>query len=304
MKSIERSLFIMNLQRAVAIILVLCGAASYGFLSPMIKLAYNQGFGVQQITLTQVTISCIMIWLFVIFHRKSWQNPFKGPWIKLGLIGVFGLAMTTFLFNMCLTYLDVSFAIVLLFQFTWITVLMNCISQKRWPRAQEVWAVLIILLGTIFAVDLEAYERINFNPMGIILGLGSAICYAWFLFMMDKVKSEFTSLMKSALMLTLAIPVMYILYIPSLDSLNLSPALVLWGIVLGLLGQIIPTISFNLAIPRIGSSLSAILGAVELPVAVVSAFFILHEPVSWTQWTGIIIILMGIVISEKKSIVK
>ncbi|MNI40701.1 EamA-like transporter family protein [compost metagenome] len=68
-----------------------------------------------------------------------------------------------------------------------------------------------------------------------------------------------------------------------------------------MLGQVIPTVAFNIGIPRIGSSVAAMLGSIELPAAVIAAFFLLGEAVVWIQWLGMGCILVGIVISEKKS---
>ena len=44
--------------------------------------------------------------------------------------------------------------------------------------------------------------------------------------------------------------------------------------------------SFNIGIPRIGSTLAAMLGSVELPVAVIAAYLLIGEPVDGLQWVG------------------
>jgi drug/metabolite transporter (DMT)-like permease len=293
----------MNSQRYVAVCLILVGAASYGLLSTLIKLAYQQGFGASQITPAQITIGTVMLWMIVLFHKKSWQNPFKGPWIRLGIVGIFGLALSTIFFNITLTKLDVSLAIVLLFQFTWITMLMNAISQKRRPTKLELLSVTLIMFGTLCAVNIFTLNIEKFSWVGLFLGLSSGLSYGWFLFMMDKVKTDLTSVMKSAVMLTCSLPIIYIIYNPSHLTTDFSFSIIYWGILLAILGQVIPIISFNIAIPKLGSSLSAILGSVELPVAVISAIFILNEQVVWIQWIGILIILIGIFVSERKLII-
>jgi drug/metabolite transporter (DMT)-like permease len=47
-------------------------------------------------------------------------------------------------------------------------------------------------------------------------------------------------------------------------------------------------------IPIIGGILTGILGAIELPVSVLSSNIILHEPISKAKWEGIALILLGI----------
>ena len=123
--------------RWLAIVLVLIGASSYGLLSSFIKMAYDQGFTDRQITPAQMTMGTLFVWILILFHKKSWVNPFKGPWIKLGLIGIFGLSLTTVFYNIALQELDASLCIILLFQFTWMTIAMDCIVKRRLPKRME-----------------------------------------------------------------------------------------------------------------------------------------------------------------------
>ena len=123
--------------RWLAIVLVIIGASSYGLLSSYIKMAYDQGFTDGQITPAQMTMGTLFVWLLILFHKKSWVNPFKGPWIKLGLIGIFGLSLTTVFYNIALQELECFFMIILLFQFTWITIAMDCIMKRRFLNERK-----------------------------------------------------------------------------------------------------------------------------------------------------------------------
>jgi drug/metabolite transporter (DMT)-like permease len=71
-----------------------------------------------------------------------------------------------------------------------------------------------------------------------------------------------------------------------------------WGVLLGILGTVLPIVCFNAGIPRIGGGLAALLGSLELPVAVLVAYLLLGEPLSWWQGAGIALILAGIVAAE------
>ena len=129
--------------RWLAIVLVLIGASSYGLLSSFIKMAYDQGYTDGQITPAQMTMGTLFVWLLILFHKKSWANPFKGPWVKLGLIGIFGLSLTTVFYNIALQEFNASLSIILLFQFTWMTIGMDCIRKRRLPTKSEGIAVAL-----------------------------------------------------------------------------------------------------------------------------------------------------------------
>lgn len=55
---------------------------------------------------------------------------------------------------------------------------------------------------------------------------------------------------------------------------------------------------FNIGVPRIGAGMASILGAAELPTAVLAPSLFLQESVSLLQWLGVLIILFGIVLPE------
>jgi len=150
------------------------------------------------------------------------------------------------------------------------------------------------------AVNVLNTDWHQINIRGLLYGLASAVTYSVFLFSTGQVKSQLTPLMNSAVMLTATLPVMYVLHPPTVFVQANGAYLLLWGLILGILGQVIPTITFNTGIPRIGSTLAAMLGSVELPVAIIAAHFIIGEQVALLQWLGMGCILIGIVISEYK----
>jgi drug/metabolite transporter (DMT)-like permease len=289
----------MSNKRWVAIVLILLGAASYGILSPMIKLAFKAGWNGGEISSSQITMGMMITWLLVLIRRKSWSNPFRGPWIKLSLIGI-GLALTNIMYNNALTKLDASLAIVLLFQFTWMTLVMDSIVNRRWPSRVQMLAVLIVMIGTSFAVNIFAADWSQISLSGVLLGLASALGYSLFLFFIGRIEGKMDSLMKSAIMLTAALIPIYLIYSPQVLFVEGMGSLILWGLLLGTLGQVGPTLFFNIGIPRVGSTVAALLGSLELPVGLLGALLIVGESVLTVQWFGMMLIMIGIAISELK----
>ena len=69
-----------------------------------------------------------------------------------------------------------------------------------------------------------------------------------------------------------------------------------WGIVIALFGTVIPPMLLNAGFPLTGIGLGSIVSALELPVSVVMAFVLLHETVVFSQWIGIMLIILAIVL--------
>ncbi|MGO4371842.1 EamA family transporter [Paenibacillus sp. MCAF20] len=78
----------------------------------------------------------------------------------------------------------------------------------------------------------------------------------------------------------------------------LGLGVLLIGLLLGLFGAFIPPVLFAVGVPRIGEGMAGILGASELPVAVMMSAFVLNEYVSVLQWTGVATVLIGIALPE------
>ncbi|WP_195576542.1 EamA family transporter [Paenibacillus sp. 1001270B_150601_E10] len=292
----------------LSVILVLIGACSYGFVATTVKLAYADGFTVPQVTVAMSTTGAVVLWLMVLLRPKSWRNPFGGGGWKLLFIGIFGMSLTTIFYNTTLQKLDASLAIILLFQFTWITLVLDCISRKVWPNRYQWLSIAIVLFGTALAVGISEESFARFTLSGVILGLLSALTYSLFLWLTGYIKTDHDPVIRSAVTLTGVLIVIYCIYIPFIAGGLTIPAsvgkLLLWALLIGTLSYIIPTVTMNFGIPKIGSSLASMICAMELPVVTIVAYALLNEKVTMLQWLGILFILAGIVIAEQKNTMK
>jgi drug/metabolite transporter (DMT)-like permease len=69
-----------------------------------------------------------------------------------------------------------------------------------------------------------------------------------------------------------------------------------WGIPIALFGTIIPPLMFNKGFPITGVGLGSILSAFELPVSITISYFMLGEIINSTQWFGVFLILLAIIL--------
>ena len=67
----------------------------------------------------------------------------------------------------------------------------------------------------------------------------------------------------------------------------------IYGLILGLFGIVIPIYLFSIAVPKVGTAMTSILSATELPVAVTASVILLSEALTIFQVIGIIIIVIG-----------
>ncbi|MBY0244829.1 MAG: DMT family transporter [Sphingobacteriaceae bacterium] len=291
------------------IILVFLGACSFGILSTFVKLAYADGYTLGDVTGTQAFFGAIMLWVFYGVQTQTRNHKkkaivFQTKWYVLVLAGVF-TGLVSLLYYQCVKLVPASIAIILLMQFIWIGVLLELIIFKKKPSKIQLLAVLFVLFGTVLASGMMDAQINNISFSGIVYGLLAAFCYAVFLMLNGKLGNEYPPLKKSALMITGACILIFLVLPPQfLFNGALNGSLMKWGIILAVFGTVIPPICFSNGIPRAGLALSSIISSAELPVAVCMSAMVLQEEVNATQWLGVVIILVSLVLPNLKFLTK
>ncbi|CAM3458156.1 EamA family transporter [Marinicrinis lubricantis] len=279
-----------------SIILVLLGGASYGILSTFVKLAYREGYTVDQVIGSQMLYGALLLWCIAL-PLSRWSFNLR-QWLALGLIGCF-TASTGMLYYAALQFIPASFAILLLFQFTWIGVLIDSIWSRKLPAKSTYLSLVFLLLGTFLAGGILE-GNIEFHIWGTLLGLLAAVSYSFFILLSGKIKSSLPSVSRSAVTVTGGLLLAWIVFGPAyLWDGSLASPLSFYGLLLGLFGMVIPTLFYAIGVARIGGTLASILSAAELPVAVLMSTIVLKEHVSLLQWIGVLLILFGVAFPQR-----
>ncbi|MHB1957078.1 MAG: EamA family transporter [Sulfobacillus sp.] len=291
--------------RRVYGLLVLLGGASYGLVSPVVKLAYAHGYSAAAVIEGQFYYAAVILWVITLSTRgaKGVRSVQRGDWIRLILLGAFGTG-TAFFYYKSLETLPAWLGIVLLFQFSWITFLIDFLVTRRTPLRGQWVGIGCIVIGTLLAVQIAGNggDTRTIGVAGVLYGLGSGLTYASFLYVNGQVKTAVSPFLRAALITTVSVAIVSIIYHPTSQLLHSIKMMWVYGGLIGLLSQALPTTLFSVGIPQIGGSAAAILGSIELPVAVIGAALIIHEQVAWTAWIGITLIMGGIVIGERATI--
>ncbi|PWK09697.1 EamA family transporter [Tumebacillus permanentifrigoris] len=292
------------MNRTLAIILVLIGGASYGLISPAVKMAYDAGFSPADVTSSQYFAAMAVLVVIALFQLRHLRNLTRRDLLLLSFLGLLSTGTSVF-YYLSLSYLPASLAIVLLFQFTWVVMVIDFFVARNKPTPVKWLALALIFFGTLFAVDLLHSEWGDVSVLGLTLGFLSSLTYGAFLYFTSYVRAGSSPFLNSALISIVSTFVVFLIFPPTfLWNGSLGAGLWVWALIIGGLGQVIPPVLFNIGIPKIGGALAAVLGAIELPVAVISAYLLLHEAVVGVQWIGIVLILVGIVVTELRLVRK
>ena len=280
------------------VFLVGLGATSYGMLATFVKIAYGEGFTTPEVTIAQFVYGITGMLLINMFQKAKKGNAAvkasKKNISQLMLAGT-SLGMTSIFYYLAVKYIPVSIAIVLLMQTVWMGVLFEMILEKKRPSTQKIISVIIVLFGTALATNL-IQSKVELDWRGIVLGLLAATSFTTTMFTANRVATHVSSAQRSLFMLLGGAVIVTGFSIATQTTPFNFEIFMKWGIILALFGTIIPPLLFNAGFPLTGIGLGSIVSALELPVSVLMAYFLLHEKVILLQWVGIILIILAIVI--------
>lgn len=308
------------------VLFVAMGASIFGMLATFVKLSYRDGFTTSEVTTAQFVLGLLgLLILNGIQTKTAKKNHLAKPTAKevriLMLAGT-SLGCTSLFYYLCVQYINVSIAIVLLMQSVWFSVVVESFISRKFPNLKKIIATVIVLAGTFLATNLINLD-VTLDWHGVFWGLMAAASFTATMFTSNTLATHIPVLRKSLIMLSGGAIIVFIflffaqigpLHFDFLKSLYLNftdntehikpfdfSIFYTYGFVLALFGTIIPPILFNLGFPKTGLGLGSIISSLELPVSVTMAFVLLGEEVIVIQWVGIILILFAIVLMNLPS---
>ena len=168
--------------------------------------------------------------------------------------------------------------------------LIECLHKKKLPATSTIIAIVITLVGTLFATGLLDGSVAALNPLGIAYGLGSALFYALFLYYSGTLGTgqpivlRTTMLTAGGLLFTsIASPAAY-------TQAFFDP--ITWPFAIGF------------ASPKLTTGMVSIMASSELPVGIFAAWAIVGDAPSPLVLFGAFLVLAGIVVKQLPSLMK
>ncbi|AEA45846.1 EamA family transporter [Fluviicola taffensis] len=283
------------------VFLVGFGAASYGILATIVKFANNSGAHTSALTFYQALVGVISLFILMTLQNQK-EKPHSKPAVKSKLkLLLFGTSMglTSCLYYISIQYVSVSIGIILLMQSIWMSVVWEMIQLQKLAHWSKLVGSLMVIIGTVLATNLIQQE-IELSVTGVAYGLAAALSYTISLHASNHVEKQLPSITRSFYLISggfIAVVLFWNVQIPpNLDWMILLK----FGLVLGLFGTVIPPILFTKGIPLIGLGLAGILIALEIPVSILSAHFVLGEHISLIQWSGVLLIVLTVVFMNSR----
>ncbi|MFD1632082.1 EamA family transporter [Pseudopedobacter beijingensis] len=291
------------MRKITGILLVGAGACSYGVLATIVKYVYGFGTHTSILNFSQFLIGFIILSLLSLKEKKSEQKQVSFAKKSISRLIIYGssLGLTSIFYYISIQYIPVSVGIILLMQTIWMGVILEAILGKTKIERTKLIGGFVVIAGTLLATNIFK-SQISLDVKGVSFGILAAICYTISMYASNSVSLELSSIQRSKyLVLGGLITIILFWNIQIIQHFDLA-IMLKWGTFLALFGTIIPPLLFTKGMPITGVGLGSILGAVEIPVSILSANIILGERIDIIQWIGVLIILISVVIINSKSL--
>lgn len=276
-------------------VLIFIAGSSYGFIVPVIKMANENGIFPSTVLPLQYLIALVASLAFVLIRRIEWSSPRK--LCEMAVLGIF-TGGTSICYYTAVTLLPSSAALTLLFQYVWISVLIECIHKRKLPTLSSVISIVVILVGTVFATGLLDGSVGSLDPIGVAFGAASAIFYALFLYFSGIIGVGQPTALRAVMLAAGGVIVTSIVspsaYIAAVQTPEVWP----YSLALSILGIIFPTTVINFASPKLSAGMVSIMASSELPVGILAAWVLVADVPSPLVIFGAILVLVGIFLKQ------
>lgn len=269
-------------------------SVSYG-MNPLFALPlYAQGIEVNSVLFYRYFFAVVIYFLWLKCVKKISLKIAKSELVPLFFLGIFFSLSSLTLFE-SFHYIEAGIACTILFIYPVIVALIMAIFFKEKITKTVVSAIFLTSIG--IALLYKGKPDSVLSLKGVAIVLASAFLYAFYIVGVKSIKAiksmNSAKLSFYVMLFGLLVYVVNLKFCTNLQGLNTIPA---WLFVIGL--AIFPTIisleTIGIAIKLIGSTNTAILGALEPLTAIFFGILFFNESLTLRISIGVILILFGV----------
>lgn len=266
-------------------------AASYG-INPLAVFLYNANIGVDSVLFYRYAFAIVILGAMMLLRRESFAITVKEFFLLLVLGLLFSLSSLALFVSY--KYIDIGIASTLLFVYPALVAVIMTVLFKERPSVITIVALLLVGLGIVLLNGDS--DGSSASLFGIMIVIASSLSYAIYIVAVQKSSiAKMSPIKLSFYSLTFGL-ILYVVRLDFCTQLQALPTLNLQLCVLALV--IFPTLisltALAQAIKYIGSTSTAILGALEPVTAVMLGIIIFGERPSMMALFGMVVVVAAV----------
>jgi drug/metabolite transporter (DMT)-like permease len=277
-------------------------AVLFGSSGMFVKMIQADGLDSISLLTVQYMFAVVIMFSYALIRNKRVLAVSRKSLADLAVMGVIGSTGMTVCYYMAFEYLPVAVVTMLLYTYPVIVFIYTFIFEKGSMNVQKTVAIAMAFVGGILALNL-AGGNLSYPAIGIILGLMSALFYAFMNIFSEKRLESVDSLAINAYTTLFSLITLCIYRFPSYFFRGeVNPESIKYIVLLAVLGEILPLTLLYAAIKHIGALKVSVISNIEIPTAIMLAYLFLYEKITLSQLAGSMLIVCAVILirnSEK-----
>lgn len=286
------------------VMLVLTGSVLLSSKGIFTKLLYLQGLDFQGLAMLRAVISLPLFWLWAIYRNgipKLFRIERKVLLITL-VTGFAAYYIGAILDLYALTLIDASLERILLYTYPALIVIISAIRYRKLPEPRISLALILTYFGVVFAIGGFESSLWQQNSVGSLLVLFCALIYAGYFFANEYAGRHISSSAFIVYAMTAATVALVVHFFVMGSGIKLELQTNTWLLLIAmvLFSMVIPIFMLAEGVRLIGAQRAGLISTVGPPSTIILAAIVLDESMFASQFTGVLTILFGIYVLERK----
>jgi drug/metabolite transporter (DMT)-like permease len=283
----------------IGALLVFLAAFCFALKGVLIKLAYQ--YQIDTISLLTLRMVFALPFYVVIALKLSRKLPPANlsvqNWLKLGMLGIMGYYIASYMNFLGLVYITASLERILLFVYPTFVLLLGVLVYGRKVNRLQLLAVFLTYSGIFVAflpnINSGQQKDVFLGAFWVIM---SGLVYAVYLVGSDTMIARVGSQRYTcyAMIIATLVIVRHCLVANGLDLFRYSAPVYQLALLMAVLVTVIPTFLIAEGIKRIGSGNASIVASIGPIFTIVLATTFLNETISLFQFLGTLLVLFGV----------
>lgn len=295
-------------QAGLGLLLAALAAVGFSFKAILVKLAYP--FGVDTVTLLALRMAFALpvfalVWLREA-RRDTHEQVVRRDWLTVGALGVLGYYGSSYLDFLGLQYITAGLERLILYIYPTLVLLFSWLAFGRPIGVRELAALVLSYIGiaAVFAHDLAQAGDERAVVVGGALVLASALTYAIYLIGSGRLlarvgPARFTA---HAMLCASAVVLLQFIVMRPLAALDLPWQVYGLAAAMAVFSTVLPIFALALAIRRLGSDQTALIGSIGPVATLFFGWWLLGEPISVLQLAGAALVLAGVLLVSRSKL--
>jgi drug/metabolite transporter (DMT)-like permease len=278
-------------KKLIGILCAIGAAVCYGT-NPLARFLYAEGMNIPSVLFYRFGLAWVIVAIVMMFRKESLRVS-RREFLTLSALGVLFILSSTTLYT-SFNLMPSGIASTILFTYPIMTAAIMTLVFRERLTLLTVLAIALSLVGVALLSFND--DGTTFSLLGIVLVLVSAFTYALYIIVVDKSPLQMSSFKINFYVLFYCAlgNVVYALVSGQPLMLPPSPTAWFWVSWLAVVPAIMALVMMVYAAKYLGSTPTAILGALEPMTAVLIGVFVFAEPFSLRLSLGIVLILSAV----------